>query len=143
MRSRLWSAGVLLPLTQVACGGGNIPLPDLSRSAIGDTTGLVAHGEYLVRNASVCGHCHAEDPKQNPDGPLIGGMEFQSWRLGTIRAANLTPDSATGLGLWSESQIVRAIRTGEDREGDVLAPVMPYEWFHGCRTAMRWRWRAT
>lgn len=58
-------------------------------------------------------------------------MEFKDWRLGTIRAANITPDSATGIGGWSVAEIVRAIRTGEDREGHLLAPVMPYEWFNG------------
>ncbi|MGH7482840.1 MAG: c-type cytochrome [Longimicrobiales bacterium] len=118
-------------LAVAACGGGDVPLPDLSPAAIGDTTGLVARGEYLVRTVSVCGHCHAADPQRDPNGPLSGGMAFENWRLGLIRAANLTPDSATGLGRWSEAEIVRAIRTGEDRDGDLLAPVMPYAWFHG------------
>ena len=121
---------MLASLAAAGCGGGNVPLPDLSAALIGDTTGLVEEGEYLVRNAAVCG-CHAADPQRDPDGPLSGGMEFRNWRLGTIRAANLTPDSATGLGVWSEAEIVRAIRTGEDRDGHVLAPVMPYEWLHG------------
>jgi mono/diheme cytochrome c family protein len=121
----------LVSLAATACGGGDVPLPDLSPAAVGDTAGLVERGEYLVRSAAVCGHCHAADPQQDPDGPLSGGMEFRNWRLGTIRAANLTPDPATGLGEWTEAEIVRAIRTGEDREGRVLAPVMPYEWFHG------------
>ncbi|MGQ0814869.1 MAG: c-type cytochrome [Gemmatimonadota bacterium] len=112
------------------CGGGDVPLPELTPSTIGDTAGLVARGEYIVRNLAVCGHCHAADPK-NPDGVLSGGLAFENWRLGTIRASNLTADSATGLGSWSEQEIVRAIRAGEDRDGDLLAPVMPYEWFHG------------
>ena len=42
-----------------ACGGGTVPLPQLSTSTAGDTAGLVLRGEYLVRNVSVCGHCHA------------------------------------------------------------------------------------
>jgi mono/diheme cytochrome c family protein len=94
---------------------------------VGDTAGLVQRGEYLVRNVSVCGHCHSADPR-NSDGPLSGGRAFTNWRLGTIRAANLTPDAETGLGRWSEAEIVRAIRNGQDREGHLLAPVMPYEW---------------
>ncbi|HEX6927497.1 MAG TPA: cytochrome c [Longimicrobiaceae bacterium] len=132
-RAVTWIRGcgpILLLASGIGCGGGNVPLPDLS-GALVDTAGLAERGEYLVRNAAVCGHCHAEDPQRDPDGPLSGGMTFRNWRLGAIRAANLTPDSATGLGRWSEEEIVRAIRTGEDREGHVLAPVMPYEWFHG------------
>ena len=123
------TAALLAALGLAACGGGNVPLPDLAPSSIGDTTGLLARGEYLVRNVSVCGHCHAAG--RDPDGALSGGREFSNWRLGTVRAANLTPDAETGLGSWSEAEIVRAIRTGEDREGHVLAPVMPYEWLHG------------
>lgn len=121
-------AALLAVCLLAGCGGGQVPLPDLPAAV--DTTAILARGEYLVRDVAVCGHCHAADP-QNPDGPLSGGLEFQNWRLGTIRASNLTPDSATGLGAWSAAEIVRAIRTGADREGDVLAPVMPYHWFHG------------
>jgi cytochrome c553 len=57
-------------------------------------------------------------------------MEFHDWRIGTARASNLTPDPETGLGSWSEAEIVRAIRNGQSRDGRLLAPVMPYEWFH-------------
>lgn len=120
-----------LLLIAVACGGGSVPLPDLPAYALGDTAGLTARGEYIVRNVAVCGHCHAADPQRDPDGPLSGGYAFSGWRLGTIRASNLTPDSATGLGAWGGAAIVRALRTGEDVDGDVLAPVMPYEWLHG------------
>jgi mono/diheme cytochrome c family protein len=113
-----------------ACGGGRVPLPDLTPTLIGDTTGSLARGEYIVRNVAVCGHCHSADAR-NSDGPLSGGHAFSNWRLGTIRAANLTPDSATGIGAWTDAELVRAIRSGEDRAGKVLAPIMPYEWFHG------------
>ena len=120
----------VLCLSLAGCGGGDVALPDLSPARLGDTTGLVARGEYIVRSVAVCGHCHAADPQKNPDGPLSGGFAFKNWRIGTVRAANLTSDIATGLGTWSEAEIVRAIRNGEDYEGDLLAPVMPYEWFH-------------
>lgn len=118
-------------LLTAACGGGSVPLPALSAASVGDTTGLVARGEYLVRSVAVCGHCHAADPEHDVDGPLSGGVPFRDWRLGTIRAANLTPDSATGLGAWSDAEVVRAIRSGVDREGHLLAPVMPYAWYRG------------
>jgi mono/diheme cytochrome c family protein len=110
-----------------ACGGGHVQLPELTQ--LQDTAGLAARGEYIVRSVAVCGHCHAADPQKNPDGPLSGGFAFKNWRIGTARAANLTPDTETGLGRWSEAEIVRAIRNGEDREGHLITPVMPYEWF--------------
>lgn len=121
----------LLALAGSGCGGGHVPLPNLAPVASEDRAVLVSRGEYLVRNVSVCGHCHAADPSTSPDGVLSGGMAFKNWRLGTMRASNLTPDVATGLGSWSTAEIVRAIRNGEDREGHLLAPVMPYEWLSG------------
>jgi mono/diheme cytochrome c family protein len=123
-------AVMIVAFILAGCGGGHVPLPQFTDLLAADTAGLVSRGEYIVRNVAVCGHCHAADPQKNPDGPLSGGMAFKDWRLGTICAANLTPDSATGLGRWTEAEIVRAIRNGEDREGHLVAPVMPYEWFH-------------
>jgi mono/diheme cytochrome c family protein len=109
------------------CHHATLPLP-VASSSIGSTADLVERGEYVVRNVSVCGSCHTQDRK--PDGPLIGGTAFKDWRLGTIRSANLTPDSTTGLGKWTEAEIVRAIRNGQRKDGQLLAPVMRYEWFH-------------
>lgn len=125
--SRAAMCGVVLGLCP-ACGHRSVPLPTFVASAIGDTTGLVERGEYIVRDVAVCGSCHTPDHRS--DGPLIGGAEFRNWRLGTVRGANLTGDSATGLGTWSEAEIVRAIRNGERKDGRRLAPVMPCEWFN-------------
>lgn len=82
-----------------------------------------------MRNAAVCGGCHGA-AERDPDSALSGGREFHDWRIGTARASNLTPDVDTGLGAWSDAEIVRALRNGVDREGRLLAPVMPYEWLH-------------
>jgi mono/diheme cytochrome c family protein len=114
----------------LSCGHTRVPLPAVPEVVLGDPAMLRSRGEYIVRNVSVCGHCHAADPKRDADGPLSGGMEFRDWRIGTARAANLTPDAATGLGTWSEAEIVRALRNGQSKDGRLLAPVMPYEWFH-------------
>jgi cytochrome c553 len=124
------SSGLLVTLLLVACGGGDVPLPEVAAVSRPDDARLVERGAYIVRSVAVCGHCHAADPR-SPDGPLSGGFEFKGWRLGTIAAKNLTPDNATGLGTWSDAEIIRALRNGENKEGEVMAPVMPYEWFHG------------
>ena len=108
-----------------SCSHGQIPLPAPPPGASGDS----ARGEYIVRNVAVCGGCHAAS-ERDPDGPLSGGREFHDWRIGTARASNLTPDNETGLGTWSEAEIVRALRNGQRRDGRLLAPVMPYEWLH-------------
>lgn len=111
-----------------ACRHAVVPATAAGTLAI-DTANMVARGKYIVRDAATCGGCHAASEK-NPDGPLSGGTEFKDWRLGTIRGSNLTPDSATGLGTWTEADIVRAIKYGQRKDGRILAPVMPFEWLN-------------
>jgi mono/diheme cytochrome c family protein len=121
-------AAAAIVLGVAACHRTSVPLPMLSPVERGDAA-LATRGEYLVRSVASCGGCHGAD--HAADGPLTGGAEFKDWRLGTARAANLTPDVETGLGAWSDAEIVRALRTGEAKDGRLLAPVMPYEWFNG------------
>jgi cytochrome c553 len=121
---------LLLSLPALRCSHAQVPLPQLPEGA-SSSMASPARGEYIVRNVAVCGSCHAAvGAERDPDGPLSGGAEFHNWRIGTSRASNLTPDPETGLGAWSEAEIVRALRNGQSRNGRLLAPVMPYEWFH-------------
>lgn len=116
----------ILAAATIGChSSAPIPVLATARRSANDTI-LIARGEYIVRNVAACGGCHGES--NNPDGPLSGGAEFKDWRLGTIGAANITPDSATGIGSWSDEEIVRATRTGTRKDGSLLAPVMPYAW---------------
>ena len=125
-------AAVLIFLVSLGSGCRTAPvaLPSLPAVAADDTSALVARGRTIVRDVAVCGGCHADPNERNPDGPLSGGREFHDWRIGTARASNLTPDPTTGLGTWSDEEIVRALRNGQRRDGRLLAPLMPYEWFH-------------
>src|SRR5262249_41965389 len=45
---------------------------------------------------------------------------------GTVVASNVTPDRETGLGAWTDGEIIRAIREGISRDGRALFPMMPY-----------------
>lgn len=125
MRSQ--RTAILTALIALSCSSTQVPLPSLPSTTTGDTT--AARGEYIVRTAAVCGHCHAADA-HNPDSALSGGREFRDWRIGVTRASNLTSDNETGLGSWSEPEIVRALRNGQRKDGRLLAPVMPYGWLH-------------
>jgi mono/diheme cytochrome c family protein len=88
----------------------------------------VARGEYLVRVAIGCGDCHSPDGDQ---GALIGMVENINFGpvAGVFATPNLTPDKETGLGNWTDGEIVRAIREGLDKEGVQLV-VMPSSQFH-------------
>ncbi len=88
----------------------------------------VRHGEYLARIMD-CAGCHNEGSfsPEPGKGPLQGGtVGFEVPGLGIFYPPNLTPDPDTGLGTWSEPQIVEAIRAGRRPDGRELAPAMPW-----------------
>jgi hypothetical protein len=51
---------------------------------------------------------------------------------GVTYSANLTPDSTTGLGGWTEETFIKALRTGKHmgiENGRPILPPMPWELF--------------
>jgi mono/diheme cytochrome c family protein len=92
----------------------------------------VARGKYLVTIAS-CHDCHTPGYfLGKPDmARYLGGSDvgFELPGLGVFVGANLTPDKATGLGNWTDAQVVAAIQTGTRPDGRMLAPIMPYHAF--------------
>lgn len=117
MRSHL----LCFVLTIVLLGAVPQPLNAQSRQA------LEARGEYLVNGPAACGNCHTKrgpDLLAIPSMHLAGGRKFDSPR-GLAYSKNLTPDMDTGLGSWTEEQIVRALREGVTREGNIIGPPMP------------------
>jgi mono/diheme cytochrome c family protein len=91
----------------------------------------VARGEYMV-TVMGCNDCHTPGYLYGaPDmNRMLSGSEI-GWPgpWGLAFAANLTPDAETGLGNWSDDDIVTALRTGQRPDGRVLAPIMPYSNF--------------
>jgi mono/diheme cytochrome c family protein len=110
----------------------------------------VEHGRYLV-TLGVCHDCHTPkgpDGRPRLDRLLSGHPEGQApapaipgvitacltatcftgpW--GTSFARNLTPDSATGIGTWTEAYFIKVLRTGMRGNGEPLRPLMPWEWY--------------
>jgi len=89
----------------------------------------VERGEYLSR-MFLCYDCHS--PRDSTGGYLHGhafeggGLQLPLDDGHLLIAPNLTPDVETGLGDWSDSEIVRAFRTGVARDGRQLNHWMPY-----------------
>ena len=84
-------------------------------------------GRYLMRSIVACGNCHTP---QGPNGPLAGkelagGLPFVEKPF-TAYASNITPDKATGIGRWTDAQIVTAIREGRRPDGTLIGPPMPF-----------------
>ena len=66
----------------------------------------VAYGGYLA-NLADCGTCHSPLTQQGPDmtRPYAGGYRFDAGTF-VVNSANITPDSATGIGTWTEEQFM-------------------------------------
>jgi mono/diheme cytochrome c family protein len=90
----------------------------------------VQRGAYLVGTIMTCNNCHTP---MGPNGPqfdkaLSGGLTFDMPPF-TVTASNITPDKATGIGGWTDTQIKHVLRTGIRPDGSALAPVMPTSFY--------------
>lgn len=90
---------------------------------------LVERGQYLAHIMD-CGGCHntgAFTPQPNLETPLAGSqIGFEVPGQGYVYPPNLTPDKETGLGKWSDEEIIAAFTTGTRPDGRQLAPMMPW-----------------
>ena len=110
----------------------------------------VARGKYLVTIGG-CNDCHTPMTGMGPEGPIFdqthylaghpaalvmpppppaAGPWFASTNLtawagpwGISYSANITPDSLTGIGIWTEEIFIKAMRTG--RHTGVARPILP------------------
>jgi mono/diheme cytochrome c family protein len=91
--------------------------------------GTIERGRYLSKMFS-CQECHSP---RTACGGYVEGQLFQGgglqWPLPDgqlLIAPNITPDRETGIGAWTDDQVIRALRTGVARNGRQLSPLMPY-----------------
>jgi mono/diheme cytochrome c family protein len=77
-----------------------------------------------------CNDCHTPGTMFGaPDfGRQLSGSELGwSGPWGTTYARNLTPDLETGLGYYSEKEIIAALRSGKRLDGKPMLPPMPWQ----------------
>jgi len=82
----------------------------------------IQRGEYIFMMGG-CVSCHTDDSKKQP-GPA-GGVELET-PFGTFYTPNITPDSETGIGGWSDRQFLDAMRKGLSPDGEHYYPSFPY-----------------
>jgi len=109
--------------------------PEPDAPAHGYTAEEVRTGRYLVGLLG-CGSCHTHgaltgtpDPALRLAGSRIGiaySNPMEASLPGIVFPSNLTPHETTGIGRWSEDEIVRVLREGIDRDGRRHLPVMPW-----------------
>jgi mono/diheme cytochrome c family protein len=98
-----------------------------------DPSDTVAYGEYLVTAAS-CGDCHSpmdDRGRPLPGRELSGGNPFPTGDGWVAHTANITPDSATGIGLWTREKFLSNARQRAAAAGSALsesARLTPMPW---------------
>lgn len=95
--------------------------PGVAASPDGQAFEQIQNGHYLA-TAADCFACHTQ---RDGGKPFAGGRPIET-PFGNITSPNITPDSETGIGAWTDDQFVRAVREGVGRDGSRLYPAMPY-----------------
>ena len=94
----------------------------------GSPADLLPRGRYIFAAAGGCG-CHTETGKA-ATGLNAGGRRLEV-PFGTVYSTNITPDRMTGIGAWTDEQIIAAIRLGRRPNGERILPVHPFMTFNG------------
>lgn len=138
-RILLWTVVALLGVVVVGASWAFLRKPAAAPPkdlAVLHTPERVERGRYLFENLGDCSGCHSDRDYSRLGGPVnpagLGkGMVMPDdlGLPGLVVAPNLTSDPETGLGKWTDGEIIRAIREGVDREGNALFPFMPYPQF--------------
>jgi hypothetical protein len=106
--------------------------PDLSKIVDPGERAIAERGHYLVILGS-CADCHSTPTPQGPDIEhmyLAGGAKFVRKGFGAYTTINLTPDKQTGVGNWSDEDLMRVWRNGLAPDGrQVPGHLMPWPGF--------------
>src|SRR5262245_66038775 len=88
------------------------------------TQELVATGKYVFGAAGGCA-CHTM-----PDGAGLnaGGAKFDMSFFGVVYTPNITPDADTGIGKWTDVQIITAVRRGQRPGGSRPLPIHSHKY---------------
>ena len=108
-----------------APAAGNAPVPQPRNAA------AIARGRYLAEGLCECFECHSplkSTGEEEPEPSMLGAGDVTGEEKHHV-AANLTPDPETGVGRWTDEQLICAIREGIGHDGRRLALVMPYDYF--------------
>ncbi len=149
MRWRRWLLGLAALAAAGLLLGTIIVFGYLPRSAppspinVDRSAESIERGRYLAINVLQCVDCHsirdwqlyggppippigAGRPCMDRQTPTAGVNVGQEFFPGVLCIRNITPDKETGIGAWTDGEIIRAVREGVGRDGRGLFPIMPY-----------------
>ena len=84
--------------------------------------GNIERGKYIL-NMGGCISCHKTPKRKNAD--LAGGHALKT-PFGTFYVPNITPDTSTGIGGWSDEDFINAMAKGVAPDGSHYYPAFPY-----------------
>jgi hypothetical protein len=104
-------------------------------AAANDNAAQIARGRYVFLLAD-CNGCHSVHDNSRLGWPVAPGgfakgqvMPAELGLPGRVVAPNITQDKETGIGAWTDQEILSAVRGGIGRDGRTLFPMMPYMFF--------------
>jgi len=102
-----------------------VPKP-VEKSPPPEPTEPVARGLWIMANAS-CAECHdtIDDKHQPIPGKHLAGGQHFTFSKGVVYAPNLTSDKATGIGAYTDEELMRVFQEGIGKDGRPLW-VMPW-----------------
>ena len=126
MRRSVLRVAVVVLLVAVAIGATAFWV--LTIPARVDASELAPHRPDLENGRTMflaggCASCHAPDQEERTR--LAGGVALKS-PFGTFYSPNISPDSANGIGNWTEAEFVTAMSKGTSPEGRHYYPAFPY-----------------
>ena len=99
--------------------------PPTSPGKDAEEEAAIRQGEYLAK-AGDCIACHTNVQGRTP--AYAGRLPIET-PFGTFYSPNITPDTETGIGAWSEADFVRALREGHGPHRENYFPVYPFVYF--------------
>jgi hypothetical protein len=118
--------------TDAASDAGADAASDSGACTLFDASGLddasVQAGRLAVWTVYRCQGCHQKATQKVDDagaGIVLSGNNDGLGDSGQVFPSNLTGDPMTGLGCWTDAQILNAILHGKAADGGSLCPSMP------------------
>jgi mono/diheme cytochrome c family protein len=95
---------------------GPLPAGSMEQNQMPDPADKVKYGQYITTVAA-CAECHTPLGPQGPDYTKVfaGGFVFETLGF-KVGVANITPDSATGIGAWTEEMFVTKFKNNASDE---------------------------
>jgi len=114
-----------------------LALPNVGKMeylSVRPTASKLERGKYLANHVCVCMDCHSTRNWNEFSGPLVDGTVGKGGEIfdqrfgfpGSFYSKNITP---SGIGDWSDAEVLRAIASGVSKNGQALFPIMPHPHF--------------